>query len=259
MRLAVACASHDPAILHANLARSPLFATGVQLHVERDAPSAAIACNRAIAATTADVVVFAHHDVWLPQGWDRLLTRRIAEVAAVDPRWALMGAFGIGLDGAHWGPVWSSSLGQIVGRVPLAPVPVQSFDEMLIVWRRGTAPRFDEALGGWHMHGTDIVQSARQRGVRAWAVGLPCVHNDRYHGELGRDFDAGYRLMQEKWRADLPLRTPIVKISRSGLHLIRDRWRNRRSAALRAGMAAGTDHAPEWLAARCGWTDVSGG
>ncbi len=255
MRIAVACASHDPAILAANLARSPLLAT-VPLHVETAAPSAAVACNRAIAATDAEVVVFAHHDVYLPRGWDRLLAARIAEVAAVDPGWALIGAFGVGLDGAHWGPVWSSSLGRIVGAVPLAPVPVQAFDEMLIVWHRAAAPAFDAALPGWHMYGTDIVQAARAAGRSAWAVGLPCIHNDRFHAALGPEFDAAYRFMQAKWRAALPLRTPIVKISRSGLHLWRDRWRNRRSLGHRAAMAAGTDHAPESLAARCGWSEV---
>jgi hypothetical protein len=257
-RIAVACASHDAAILDANLARSPLFGAGVPLHVEQGAPSAAVAYNRAIAATTAPVIVFTHHDVFLPLGWDRLLAARIAEVAATDPDWALIGAFGVGLNGAHWGPVWSSSLGQIVGRVPLVPVQVQSFDEMLVVWNRRTAPRWDEALPGWHMYGTDIVQAARARGHRAWATGLPCIHNDRYHGALGPDFDAAYRAMQRKWRGSLPIRTPIVKISASGLHLIRDRWQNRRSASFRAGMATGTDHTPEWLAARCGWGDLTG-
>lgn len=249
---ALACASHSDAILQANLARSPLLAH-VPLQVERDAPSAAIAYNRALAATSAPVVVFAHHDVYLPPGWDGLLAARLAELP---PDWALFGSFGIGLDGAHVGPVWSSSLGMIVGRVPTSPVPVQSFDELLIVLRRDSGLRFDEALPGWHMYGTDIVQAARAAGHGAYAGALPCIHNDRYHGSLGADFDAAYRFMQRKWAAKLPLRTPITKISRSGLHLMRDRWRNRQSASLREGMAIGTDHAVEHLAARCGWSHL---
>ena len=74
MEFIVACASNSDAILNANLARSPLFAAGVPLHLERDAPSAGVAYNRALAATTAPVVVFAHHDVYLPQGWAIRLT-----------------------------------------------------------------------------------------------------------------------------------------------------------------------------------------
>ena len=53
-----------------------------------------------------------------------------------------------------------------------------------------------------------------------------------------------------------PLRTPITKISRSGLHLMRDHWRNRRSAGVREGMALGTDHPVEELAARYGWSHL---
>ena len=249
----LACASHSPAILSANLGRSPLLATR-SLHIESNAPSAAIAYNRALEATTAPVVVFAHHDVYLPPGWDGVLAARLAELT---PDRAEFGSFGIGLDGAHIGPVWSSSLGMIVGRVPMAPAPVQAFDELLIVLNRASNLRFDESLPGWHMYGTDIAQTARAAGFGAYAGALPCIHNDRYHDALGTDFDEAYRFIQRKWADRLPIRTPITKISRSGLHLMRDRWRNRRSADFREGMAVGTDHPVEALAARCGWSRLA--
>ncbi len=255
-RFALACASHSDAILQANLARSPCL-SAIPLHVERNAASAAAAYNAALDATTAEIVIFAHHDVYLPQGWDRLLAARLAEVEALDPDWALYGTFGVGLDAAHIGPVWSSSLGQIVGRVPLAPVQVQSYDELLIVLRRASGLRFDAGLAGWHFYGTDIVTEARARGLRAWAGALPCIHNDRYHPALGPDFAAAYRAMQRKWRDRLPLRSPITKISRSGLHLIRDTWKARGSEGFREGMAVGTETPVEVLAARCGWADLT--
>jgi hypothetical protein len=251
-QIVIACASHSDAILGANLARSPLLAR-VPLHVERNAPSSAIAYNRVLDATTAPVVVFAHHDVYLPPGWDALLAARLAELP---PDWAVFGSFGIGLDGAHIGPVWSSSLGMIVGRVPMTPARVQSVDELLIVLRRDSGLRFDEALPGWHMYGTDIVQTARAVGFGAYAGALPCIHNDNYHGALGADFDQAYRFMQRKWASALPLRTPITKISASGLHLMRDRWKNRRSASFRQGMAVTTDLPVEAYADRCGWSHL---
>lgn len=247
----IACASHSEGIRKANIERSPLLAQGIPLHVEQDAPSASIAYNRALDATTAEIVVFAHHDVYLPQGWQTVLRARIAELP---DDWAVFGTFGIGLDGAPVGPVWSSSLGMIVGRVPMAPVRIQSLDELLIVVRRSADVRFDAALPGWHMYGTDIVQTAVAAGRGAYAGALPCIHNDRYHDALGRDFDEAYHFMQRKWAGVLPLRTPITKISRSGLHLMRDHWRNRRSGGYRVNMAVGTDHDVEMLAARCGWS-----
>lgn len=252
----IAAACNSEAILAANLRRSPLPEIA-RLQCEWNAPSAAIAYNRALDATKGDVVVFAHQDVYFPKGWDALLRHRIAEVTTRDPNWALIGAFGVGLDGAHWGPVWSSSLGQIVGRVPEAPMPVQSYDEMVIILRRASGLRFDEALPGWHMYGTDIVAQARARGLNAWATSLPCIHNDRFHGALGPDYTECYRAMQRKWAGQLPLRTPITKISRSGLHLRRDLWRARRSADFRADMAVGIDTPVEDLARRCGWLDLS--
>lgn len=257
MDFTVACASNNDAILTANLARSPMFQTGVPLHLERNAPSAAIAYNRALDATTAPIVVFAHHDVYLPKGWETTLAARLAEVQTADPDWALFGAFGVGLDHSHIGPVWSSSIGQIVGRVPMQPTRVQSYDELLIVLRRDAGIRFDDAAPGWHMYGTDIVQTARARGLHAYAGALPTIHNDRYHEALRNDFVECYQFMRRKWRADLPLRTPIIKISRSGLHLYRNRWRDRASADFRANMAVGVDHTPERLTDLCGWSDLT--
>ena len=247
------CASHSDPILQANLAASPLVRAGQPLHVERGAPSAGVAYNRLLDRTQAPVVVFAHHDVYLPHGWDRLLAARLADLPA---DWALFGPYGVGLEGAAIGPVWSSSLGLIAGRVPLDPVPVQSFDELLIVMRRGAGLRFDEGMPGWHLYGTDIVTQARARGLTAHAGALPCIHNDRFHEALGPDFAASYRHLQRKWRAMLPLRSPITKISRSGLHLLRDTWKTRQSTGIRAAMAVGTDYAPAELAARCGWASV---
>ncbi len=255
---ALAAAANVQAILDNNLLRSPLIRDGgIAVQIEFDAPSAAIAYNRALEATDAPIVVFAHQDVYLPRGWDALLHARIAEVASQDPNWALLGAFGVGLDASHIGPVWSSSLGMIVGRVPMIPTQVQSFDEMVIVLNRASGLRFDESLPGWHMYGTDIVASARAAGKAAYAGALPCIHNDRYHGALGADFAECYRYMQRKWASVLPLRTPITKISRSGLHLKRDLWRARRSQGFRQGMAVTTDANPEDFARRCGWFDLT--
>ena len=258
MSFAIICASHSDDILNANLRRSPLLSNGtIPLHIERGAASAAQAYNRALDATTADILIFAHHDVYFPHGWETLLQTRLATLATQDPNWALFGPFGVALDAAHIGPVWSSSLGQIVGRVPTTAVEVQSFDEMVIILRRATGLRFDEALPGWHLYGTDIVTQARARGLHAYAGALPTIHNDRYHEALGTDFDTAYHFLQAKWRDRLPLRSPIVKISRSGLHLLKNRWQNRRSAGFRAGMAIGTATPPETLTALCGWSNLA--
>ena len=253
----IACASNSDAILAANLAASPAVAGGVGLHVERNAPSAAFAYNQALEATDSDVVVFAHHDVYLPKGWDALLGARLDDLTRRHPNWALAGAFGVAADLRQFGPVLTSSLGQIVGRVPLQPEPVISLDEMLIVLRRSSGLRFDADHPGWHMYGTDIVCRARVAGKGAFAIGLPCIHNDRFHDALGPDFSDSYRWMQAKWPQILPIQTPVTKISRSGLHLLRERWNMRRSRVMRAGDAVDIGAPAAELAARCGWADLT--
>ena len=255
--IAIACASNSDAILTANLMASPALGAGLPVHVERNAPTATIAYNRALDATTAEIVVFAHHDVYLPLGWDKLLLARLNDLAKRHPDWALAGAYGVAPDYRQFGPVWSSSLGQIIGRVPQQPEPVQSFDEMLIVLRRSSGLRFDPDQPDWHMYGTDIVQQARVAGRGAFAVGLNCIHNDRFHGHVGGAFADCYHYMQRKWPQFLPIRTPVTKISRSGLHLWRERWNMRNSLKYRIVDAVDTGTPPAMLAAHCGWTDLT--
>lgn len=257
----LACASNSKSILAANLASSPIVRAGIPFEVVENGASAAQAYNHALdrigESSGADIVVFAHHDVYLPNGWETLLERRVAELEAHDPDWAVTGAFGISLDHRHFGPVWTSSLGQIVGRVPVTPEPVQSFDELLIVLRRSSGVRFSEDLPGWHFYGADIVCQARAAGKKAYAVGLNCIHNDRFHEGLDEGFADAYQWMRKRWHDQLPVRTPITKISKSGLHLYRDTWGARRSRKYRLPDAVDTGIPPQLLAARCGWNDLN--
>jgi hypothetical protein len=254
--LVLCCNSHSSVIRAASLARSPCTKT-VGLHVEERAVSASTGYNRAIDASDEPILVFLHHDVFLPQGWDALLRARIAQIEAVDPNWAVLGAFGLAADHSGWGPVWSSSLGEIIGRVGLAPTPAYTVDEMLIVVRRASGIRFDDAMPGWHLYGTDLAQTAIAWGLGVYAGGLPCIHNDGFKGELGAEFDLCYRYMQRKWRSRLPLATPVSRITRNGLQRFRERRAARASFAYRQSLAMGISRDVELLAAACGWSDLT--
>jgi hypothetical protein len=254
--LALGVATHDERILRGNLLRSPL-AERVPVYVERDAPSAAIAYNRILDASDAEFVIFAHHDVYLPRGWEELLCHRLADLTTRDPSWALAGAYGVAEAGTGYGAVWSTSLGRVVHRVPTTPMLVQSFDELLIVVRRGTGLRFDEAMTGFHLYGTEIVQQARARGLNSYALALPLVHNDRFHESLDATFTRAYRFVQTKWREHLPLQTPVIKITRSGFSLLRATWHSKRSLPIRQEMARPVDIDPSFYAAVCGWNDLT--
>lgn len=255
--IAFVCASNNPQILRANLLRSPAIAAqDYPLEVIENAPSAAKAYNAGLDSTAADIIVFLHHDVYLPLGWDALLRQRIAEVEAIDPDWALLGAYGIAMDTRGFGPVWSSSIGFIAGQMPMAPVPVQSFDELLIVMRRDAGLRFDEDLNGWHMYGTDIVCQARANRLGAYSVALPLIHNDGYKETLDDKFEAAFRYMVTKWKTLLPIQTPVIKITASARDLYKWRWNMWLWRKKRRAIAAPDARDPRAYARACGWMDL---
>ena len=256
--ISVVSASNNRDVLERNLCRSPMIASGsVPLHIEWQAPSASIAYNRGWDATTSEYVVFAHQDVYFPLGWDVRLRSCIELLQRLDPNWALIGSFGVDARGIGFGPVWSTSIGCIVGRIATKPVVVQSFDELLMIGRRSAAIRFDEKAPNFHFYGLDAVQTAIVANKNSYAMSLPVVHNDKFHGRLESDFTEAYRYMKSKWRQKLPLHTPITTVSQYGMHLYRDRLLNRKSFGFRQSTSGRTDINPQVYATLCGWDDVS--
>jgi hypothetical protein len=251
--LCIVVASNDEPCLQQNLLASDMVRAGAPVHVERGAISAAAAYNRGLDATTADIVVFAHQDVYFPPGWDRLLRQTLADIARQDPGWALVAPYGISEAGRNVGDVWSTSLGRRLGGPFPVPVRAQSFDELVIVMRRSAGLRFDESLPGFHLYGTDIVQSAAAKGCGAYVAWLPVVHNDKFHGALGEDFAASYRYIWRKWRHRLPLRTPVVRIRWHGLSLAWSQWLARGPIEERRAKAGDTGTDPRLFSGSSGW------
>ena len=253
--LCVIALVNDDASLARNLQTSDLLTRhGVPLHVERGAASAAIGYNAGLAATTADIVVLAHQDVYFPPDWHRQLADGIAAVEKVDPDWAVLAPFGMCAEtDAHIGDVWSTSLSLRVGERVTAPRAVQSVDELVIVLRRSSGLQFDPALPRYHLYGTDLIQTAWAAGKGAYVVPMPVVHNDDFKRALGRDFAESYHFVRRKWRAALPLRTPVLWITRWGLGLPYQRLRAWRGLKVRRGMAGDTTVSPKVYAAQCGW------
>ena len=251
--LCIVTATNDEFYLKTNLLASAIIDRGVPLQVERGAVSAAAAYNHGLDATVAPIVIFAHQDVYFPPGWERLLLQTLELLERQDPDWALVAPYGITRQGEHAGDVWSTSLGRRLGGPFPAPVPAQSFDELVIVMRRSAGLRFDEALPGFHLYGTDIVQTALARGKGAYVAWLPVVHNDKFHGALGKDFSDSYHFTRRKWRHCLPLRTPVEWLRWHGLSLTWSRWRAQRSIEKRRAMAGDSRTDPRQFSGACGW------
>lgn len=253
--LCVIALVNDDASLAHNLETSDLLTRqGVPLHIERGAASASIGYNAGLDATTAGLVVLAHQDVYFPPGWHVHLARAIADVEQIDPDWAVLAPFGMCAEtDAHIGDVWSTGISRRVGERVSAPRAVQSVDELVIVLRRASGLRFDPALPRYHLYGTDLVQMAWAAGKGAYVAALPVVHNDDFKAALGADFTESYAFVRRKWQAVLPLRTPVLWVTKRGFGLLRYRFRAWRGLSKRRALAGDTSVSPKVYAVQCGW------
>ncbi len=230
----VAAVNND-AIASQNLAISPaLRADSGRLTILRDQPSASIAYNAGLDATEAEIVVFLHQDVYLPAGWDDKLARHLEHLDQLDPKWAVSGLFGLIRDGRWAGRVWDTALGRDLSPLVDVPVAVASIDELVIILKRSSGLRFDENLPGFHLYGTDIVQTALAAGYGAYVIDAPVVHNS-VPAVLSGAYMRAYNYMLRKWRRHLPIRTTCSVLSYRGW--VRVRWRTLR----RAGVFANRD------------------
>jgi len=218
--VAVVSPSNSEAILARDLAASPAIRSGLPLVIERGHASAAVALNAGLAKTGADIVVFAHQDVYLPAGWERRLLSQVVKLEALSPDWAVLGVAGMDHAGLWVGHAYSSGLGREFGGTLDRPLPVASVDELLIVLRRETGLRFDEHLPGYHLYGTDIVQTALERGWGAFIIDAPVVHNSEPKPHF-LAYARSYRYMKRKWRHRLPIPTTIIPITSSHAPLAR--------------------------------------
>ncbi len=209
-------AVNDREVLKSTLLASPDLSRGLELVLEEGAKSAATAYNRGMQRAHGDVLVFLHQDVFLPAGWFESVNRSILQIEATGEPWALLGVFGMGLDGRGRGHLYSTGLKRLVGAPLEAPAPVQTLDEVVLILRRNTGLRFDGALPGFHLYGADICLTARERGWSCFAIDSFCLHNTNGIRLLPPPYWQAYAFMRKKWRHVLPVATTCMPLTRWG-------------------------------------------
>jgi hypothetical protein len=219
--LAVVAAVNDRKVLSNNLAASPMIAESRwPLVIEAGYESASLAYNAGLDRVDTDVVVFAHQDVYLPRGWDRKLLLAVQSLDSEDRNWAVLGV--VGVDGANnlVGKAWSTGLGIEIANEFSSLTPVRSVDELVIVLRKDTGLRFDVNLPGFHLYGTDIVQSALAAGFEAFVFDGPVVHNSLPAIRLDKSYIEAYKYLRHKWWTALPIYTTTSQVTKSKLPLL---------------------------------------
>ena len=226
----LACCN-DRATLAANLAASDdVRRKPDRLLVEEGAPSASIGVNALMGHVSTQYCVVAHQDVYLPNGWIARLLSAIRDIESRDSSWGVIGVYGVRPNGGHVGRVWSSGLGREIGAPFVGPIVVGSLDELVLVINQAQELRFDERLPGFHLYGTDIVQTSLSQGRSTYVVDAPVVHNSLPVRSLSGDYMTAYRYMIRKWRAQLPIFTPVAPLQRPAMI---QKFRNLRRSASR--------------------------
>ena len=234
--------SSDAEILERDLRSSPAIARGlVNLTVLWNQPSAAGAYARAMETASADILIFAHCDVYFPENWFERLEWEVDRLTNLDPDWAVAASGGILSTGDVVGRTWDSSLAPLFpesaglyGRALKMPVPIVSFDEMAFVVRRAAGVSFDPLLPEFHLYGTDIALEARRRGKTCYGLDMPLIHNAKAQLRLGRDYVRAYRYMVEKWHDRLPIPTACGPLTHNPITLPLRRLRTRYKAIFRS-------------------------
>ncbi|CAH1669314.1 hypothetical protein BOSEA31B_13403 [Hyphomicrobiales bacterium] len=207
--------STDVDVLDRDLRRSPAIARGkIGLTVLWNRPSASEAYADEIEAASAETLIFAHCDVYFPEGWFERLEWEMARLTLLDPDWAVAAVIGVTTASEFIGRAWDSSLaplfaktGGMFGNALAAPARIASCDEMVIIIRNATGVRFDRKLPGFHLYGTDIVLEAERLGRTAYALDMPLIHNAKAQLNLGPDYVEAYQYMVRKWQPRLPVPT----------------------------------------------------
>lgn len=230
MNFEIVAAVNNEEIFKNNLKNSPLIRYDkVKLHAEIGFKSASSAYLSGLQKCTKDIVVFAHQDVYIPQGWDQLLASAILALEAKCCRWGVLGPFGIDKEGSYCGQVWSSGLAKVLNYPVPYPHEVVSVDELLIVLNRKSGVTFDINLPAFHLYGTDIILEAKKNDFKSFVFYGPVIHNSTPVRYLGARYGHAYKYLARKWSTILPLRTCIVPVTQYGLPL----WRSRLKSLIR--------------------------
>jgi hypothetical protein len=205
--------SGDPSVFQNNFASSPALdlVPSNRIIVQEGFTAASLGYNDAIDKAETNLIVFSHQDVYYPRKWLSDLDKALRQLDTIDPNWGVLGCWGNNSKGLNAGYLHSVGLG-ILGKPFEPPVEIETLDEYALILRKSSGLRFDPALPHFHFYGTDICMTARERGMKSYAISAFAVHNTSY-GPLAPDFFRCYWPIRKKWSKYLPIQTSCIRIS----------------------------------------------
>jgi hypothetical protein len=205
-------------VLENNLLASPCLRKPHphQIIIQEGYSSAAKAYNDAIGKSQNDLLVFVHQDVIFPDPWLSQLWAALNVLESDDPNWGVLGCGGTDGDGVGRGHLYSSGLG-VLGEPFERPTPIRVLDEIVLILRKSSGLRFDDALPHFHLYGTDICLRAEGVGRENYVIPAFCIHNTHQGLVLPDEFYQCCNHIRRVWKDSLPIQTPCIRVTRSNL------------------------------------------
>jgi hypothetical protein len=204
----------DEEILKNNFLSSPLFLENKQYEIiiQRHYESAARAYNAAIEKAKSEIIIFIHQDAILPYYWIEKLEAALKYLENRDPAWGVLGCYGETKDGLSRGYLYCVGNRRYLVEPFDKPEIVHTLDEVVLIMRRSSGLKFDEALPHFHLYGTDICISAIENSMNCYAIPAFCLHNSNKISIYPEEFFTCCDIIRKKWIKYLPIYTPCVKI-----------------------------------------------
>lgn len=196
-------ASHNDDILDGNLLRSPI-ARHYSVAKMKGYTNISKAYNSALVSRS--FLCYIHHDVFLPETFEKDIHRAIAKITDIDKNWGVLGVAGVQLlaDKRHFHGYISDRGNEWGSRYNL-PHEVDTLDELLLITRGDF--KFDETLD-LDYYGADICMQAKEQGRKNYAIDAYCEHNSsRPMGGRTESFYRCQKYFKTKWAKFLPVAT----------------------------------------------------
>jgi GT2 family glycosyltransferase len=213
MKWTLISATNNEEVLKSCLLNSPDVQSATEVILQTGYASAASAYNDAIQRAKTDLLVFIHQDVYLPEGWFASVRKALDLLYLVDPDWGVAGVWGVTKEGGPAGYInWTGARGA-VGKPFDGVLEVEALDEIVLIIRKSSGLRFDGQLPGFHMYGTDLCLEARRHEMKCYAINAFCIHNTNLFKLLPLAFWRSYFFIRWKWKSELPVVTPCIKVT----------------------------------------------
>ena len=209
MKYEVICCTNDEEILNQNLLKSS-FVNKHKLTLKKGYTNICKAYNEALNDTAADILVFVHQDVFLPDTFEQHLNKAFEDLKFTD--WGVLGVAGKTNEGylvahvRHSEDNFQIELGSYIH----TPIEVQTIDELILITKNNV--RFDENMTSNHLFGTDLCLQMLDKGIKNYIIEAYCNHNTRNTPSRIDTFEQAKQYIEEKWKHIRPIHTTCTSI-----------------------------------------------